>query len=81
MKILLACGVKINGVDSKGRTALHYACLFGNFWPANCLLKFSKCDVDATDSELNTPLILATKFGNKNLVRLLLSKGANKSKM
>lgn len=56
--------------------ALHRAALRGDFDYVSAFASRG-CDVDATDDEGNTPLMLAAKEGHARLCELLISFGAN----
>jgi ankyrin repeat protein len=58
--------------DKNGATAFHVAIKRGNWNVAKEFLE-SNADVNVTDSDGNTPLILAINLRNEDLTRLLLS--------
>lgn len=67
--------VNINIADSKGKTALYYACENNNIIAIDVLLGMNaRCNAD---SLMNSPLYIAVKTDNTNAVRMLKSKGAN----
>ncbi|XP_071037934.1 serine/threonine-protein phosphatase 6 regulatory ankyrin repeat subunit B-like [Parasteatoda tepidariorum] len=71
----------INAVDKVGRTALHLAAAYGNFYLVKTLLGY-EFRVDAKDHLLGwRPLRYADKDGHWVTVELLLRKGANAGDM
>ncbi|EDO32718.1 predicted protein, partial [Nematostella vectensis] len=75
LKLLLASGAKVNKRDHLGRSALLWACLQGLVDVVTSLVNDSQSEVDLnlTDNDGNTSLLLAVKSGNLEMVRLLLS--------
>jgi len=77
LTVLLATpGVAVNEADSEGRTALHFACGYGEVKCAEALLD-AKADVNATDKNANTALHYAAGYGKVEIVSLLVSSGAS----
>ena len=75
VKILLDRGVKVNGADAEGRTALHEAARWG---PELTKLLLDKgADVNARTKSGDTPLMVAAEGDQPDVVRLLLGKGAD----
>ena len=71
---LLKRGVKdIDALDKvRGFSAMHYACLYGNFVLVENLLKYG-ADVNVRSYfEEFTPLYLASYYGYENIVKILL---------
>lgn len=62
--------------DESGMTPLHWACVGGNY---NCVkyLLDANCHIENLNNGLNSPLLLASALGNKNIIVLLLEYGAN----
>uniref|UniRef100_A0A8C6QQS7 Transient receptor potential cation channel subfamily A member 1 n=1 Tax=Nannospalax galili TaxID=1026970 RepID=A0A8C6QQS7_NANGA len=65
----------VNAVDGNQETLLHRASLFDHHDLADYLISVG-ADINSTDSEGRSPLILATASASWNTVNLLLSKGA-----
>ncbi|XDC58401.1 hypothetical protein R6Z07M_009583 [Ovis aries] len=65
----------VNEVDGNHETLLHRASLFDHHELADYLISVG-ADIDITDSEGRSPLLLATASASWNTVNLLLSKGA-----
>ena len=74
--LLAAPGVAVNAADGEGRTALHFACGYGESKCAEALLD-AKADVNATDKNSNTALHYAAGYGKVEIVTLLVSSGAS----
>ncbi|XP_040600914.1 uncharacterized protein LOC121140287 [Mesocricetus auratus] len=66
--------------DCKQRTALHYACAYGQVEVVNFLLK-NNCDVDAIDMNSVTPLMKAVQNWTYECVCTLLKHGADPNHM
>lgn len=62
--------------DSNGLTALHWAAAYGQINSVQLLLK-NGAVLDKLGPEHETPLLLAANGGHHDVVRLLLSKGAD----
>ncbi|XP_028389671.1 transient receptor potential cation channel subfamily A member 1 [Phyllostomus discolor] len=65
----------VNAVDGNQETMLHRASLFDHHELADYLISVG-ADINSTDSEGRSPLLLATASASWNTVNLLLSKGA-----
>ncbi|KAG6414877.1 hypothetical protein SASPL_122251 [Salvia splendens] len=91
LKKALAGGANKDEEDSEGRTALHFACGYGETQHLRSSGKNGHCDgqvkcaqllleayakVDALDKNKNTPLHYAAGYGKKECVELLLKNGA-----
>ena len=64
----------VNEKDHDGRTALHRAAMAGCKNTVQCLLALPITNVNLVDDYGLTPLILASDFGQAEVVRLLLQK-------
>ncbi|KAM7494694.1 hypothetical protein LguiB_029303 [Lonicera macranthoides] len=74
LRSALVSGVNMETRDSEGRTALHYACIYGEVEWAKVLVE-AGAKVDALDKQKNTPLHYAAGYGGKECVTLLMEKG------
>ena len=68
---LLAGGAKVDEQDEEGRTALHFACGYGELACAEVLLEHGSA-VDTADHNRNTALHYAAGYGQTEGVALLL---------
>ena len=73
---LLASGQDINCCNTDGLTALHTACIDGNFQVA-CFLVNNNADVNSKDNEGWTPLHAAAGSRDVKIVSYLIGKNAN----
>ena len=76
VKELLDSGADVDEKDSEGRTALQFACGFGELDCAEALLK-ANASVDAIDSNHNTALHYAAGYDQPEAVGLLLKQYAS----
>jgi ankyrin repeat protein len=65
--------IVINAVDNHGKNALHYAIDFSNEDLVALFLSVQNCDLNFQDRDQMTPLHLAVKRNNPNIVYILLS--------
>ena len=72
---LLKLGANIETVDFMGQTPLYYAIRSNNRQFIDILIK--RCNLNHQDNNGVTPLMLAAKYGQKETLRVFLSKGAN----
>ncbi|CAH0699463.1 unnamed protein product [Spodoptera exigua] len=75
IRILLACGAKVNEPVTQGLRPLHYA-IWQRYLEATRLLVVRGCDVNARDDCGYSALHLAAEHGYTELVKLLLESGA-----
>ncbi|CAG9820526.1 unnamed protein product [Phaedon cochleariae] len=75
IRILLACGAKVNEPVTQGLMPLHYA-VWQRYYEAAQLLLTRGGDVNATDECGYSPLHLSAEHGYTEVVRLLLASGA-----
>ena len=66
----------MNEKDEEDRTALHFACGYGELECAKLLVE-SKAAINALDQNKNTPLHYAAGYGEEKCVQLLLENGAS----
>ncbi|KAG1700348.1 hypothetical protein DVH05_012149 [Phytophthora capsici] len=74
---LLSSGINLDVKDEDERTPLHWACALGQLEVAEFLLEHAKAAVNVQDDAGWTPLMSAASAGHGEIVRLLLSKGAD----
>ena len=75
LKELLQGGADKDEKDDEGRTALHFACGYGEIACAEELIK-AGANVDAKDGNENTPLHYAAGYGQAEAIQLLLDRYA-----
>ncbi|XP_028135453.1 serine/threonine-protein phosphatase 6 regulatory ankyrin repeat subunit C-like isoform X1 [Diabrotica virgifera virgifera] len=75
IRILLACGAKVNEPVTQGLMPLHYA-VWQRYYEATQLLLTRGGDVNATDECGYSPLHLSAEHGYTEVVRLLLASGS-----
>jgi ankyrin repeat protein len=75
--ILIAYGVYINQCNIEGNTALHMACDISSLSLVSVLVAKGAL-LDAQDNDMKTPLMHATRIGNREIVEYLLENGAVK---
>merc|ERR1712110_1152708 len=63
-------------VDRSGWNGLHHAAASGQIKPVEIMLYWN-FDINAVTNENETPILLATRNGHKNLTSLLLDNGAD----
>ncbi|MCJ1251149.1 Ankyrin-2 [Trapelia coarctata] len=75
---LLALGSDIHAIDNQASGVLHVAATYGKTEVINLLLKkASELDVEALDSNGNTPLLVAAANGHQSSVVALLDSGSD----
>lgn len=62
VKVLLQNGARVNDVDAKGKTALHFAAQYGRVEIGKILIN-SCASLNLKDEMGRTPLHLASEFG------------------
>ncbi|XP_068249793.1 transient receptor potential cation channel subfamily A member 1 homolog isoform X2 [Palaemon carinicauda] len=77
IRLLVDSGAEINAKDIYGQTPLHFAAMRGNDPAARDLLKCPRILVEARDSQLMTPLYVASTYGYVDIARRLIFAGAN----
>lgn len=78
---LIDAGAQIDIVDAKGCTAFLYAVLYDNNDIAKTLLNKSKDSVDKDSVDGFTPLMVAANNKNIEMVRMIVTAGANINKV
>ena len=73
LKELLRGGADKDDKDDEGRTALHFACGYGEIACSEALIK-AGADVNAKDGNDNTPLHYAAGYGQAEAIKLLLNR-------
>ena len=73
---LALCRSNVNEVDSRGRTAIAWATLRGDYWAVNLLLR-SRADPNICDEESKSPLLFACTCASIECIKLLLVANAN----
>ncbi|CAM9386119.1 unnamed protein product, partial [Ectocarpus sp. 13 AM-2016] len=76
MRLLVERGAVVTAVDSKGRTALHFAAERGQVAAIEYLAE-TTADLNATDTDGHTPLLIAALRGQESAVDALCVAGAD----
>lgn len=74
-QLLEAEGVNVDEADEEGRTALHFACGYGEIECAKALIA-AKAKLDAVDNNKNTALHYAAGYGQAESCKLLVERWA-----
>ena len=77
VQMLVDAVVNVNARDPHQRTALHIAVEGGNLGPLDILLRTPSIEVDASDENGATPLLLAVQAGVIEMIGDLLEAGAD----
>nr|XP_018670871.1 transient receptor potential cation channel subfamily A member 1 homolog [Ciona intestinalis] len=77
LDFLIAAGVRVNGKDFYGLTALHHASVRGNLCCVKKLMDCKGIAIEATDKQQMTPLHIAAIYGHVDIARSLIDSGAN----
>lgn len=75
IRILLACGARVDGPVTQGLHPIHYAA-YQNFVPAVRLLTLRGCDINAMDDNGYTSVHLSAERGFYELLEFLIRSGA-----
>ena len=71
--ILLSTKMDVNVQDNKGRTALHYACIYNRYETSVFLIEKPNIDINATDEDGKTALHHACQTSESRIIRLFLT--------
>lgn len=77
VKVLIKRGADVNAKCAGGLTPLHIAVSHNQGCIIEALLDCEKCNVNETNDDGNTALMLACKFGHKYAVEFLIKKASN----
>eukprot|EP00048_Salpingoeca_helianthica_P001780 m.51575 g.51575 ORF g.51575 m.51575 type:complete len:434 (+) comp11709_c1_seq1:742-2043(+) len=77
-RLLLQASASTSMPDHNGWTALHWACSLGDRRLASLLIQY-RCDIDVVNNKLCSPLMLAVREGNEDVVLLLLERFAKRN--
>jgi len=69
--------MNVNAKNSGGWTALHIVARENFYGLAKYLIKYGHADVDEEDNNMNTPLHIASQYGNHTIAQLLINNHAN----
>ncbi|WP_164967702.1 ankyrin repeat domain-containing protein [Arcobacter sp. CECT 8985] len=78
LELFFKNGLDINIKNSLGYRPLHYASYNNDIYLLNILIKYSNLKLNAKDINGDTPLIIATRRENINIVKKLINLNANK---
>ncbi|EUB54375.1 Ankyrin repeat and KH domain-containing protein mask [Echinococcus granulosus] len=76
MHVILIHGASVTATDALGSATLHWAAITGNTYCAHLLLQYG-IPMDNLSSSHFTPFMCAVYFGNINVVRYLIWRGAS----
>lgn len=76
VRLLIDNGCNVEAETAFKRRPIHLSCILGNKEGLEILLAY-KVEINPTDNNNNTPILLATENCFPNIVELLLSKGAD----
>ncbi|XP_067652901.1 ankyrin repeat domain-containing protein 50-like [Haliotis asinina] len=79
VKLLLDRGANVSLVDETGDNVLHFACIGGNLETVKLILSQDVIDINSRGNGSRTPVMDAAWKGDRNMVKLLLDRGANVS--
>lgn len=79
IKFLLKAGAAVDIRGEDGMTALHLAAKHGNLDAVHHIIQFTKININLQDEGGWTSLVWATEHKHMNIVKYLLSKGADPS--
>jgi ankyrin repeat protein len=76
LQAIIESKANMDNMDSNGWTALHHAANNGDFDSAVILIRDGKANVNAYSNQQRTPLHFASLNNHKDIIKLLLSNGA-----
>ncbi|XP_046560339.1 serine/threonine-protein phosphatase 6 regulatory ankyrin repeat subunit B-like [Haliotis rubra] len=76
---LVSHGADVSLVDVYGDYILHYACLSGDRKTVEFVLSLDGVDINSRGRWSKTPVMLAARWGHRDVVELLVSQGADVS--
>ncbi|XP_067661926.1 ankyrin repeat domain-containing protein 50-like [Haliotis asinina] len=79
VELLVEKGANLSLVNDRGRNILHVACLKGRLEVLMYILSLSTVDINSRDVRQKTPVMTAAESGQKEVVELLVERGANLS--
>ncbi|XP_048250105.1 ankyrin repeat domain-containing protein 17-like isoform X2 [Haliotis rufescens] len=79
VELLVSKGADVSLVDGGGNNSLHYACCGGDAETVKSVLSPNVVDIDGRGWRRRTPMMEAADRGHREVVELLVSKGANVS--
>ncbi|XP_048251276.1 inversin-like [Haliotis rufescens] len=77
--LLVSKGADVSLVDEDGYNTLHFACLGGHLETVEFVLSLNVVDINSRGLKSRTPVMWAAMKGNSDVVKLLVSKGADVS--
>jgi len=72
IEFLLTKNFDVNVKNSRGMTPLHICAQYNKNEIAKYLINVGKADIECEDNDLNTPLIIAARYDNYDMIELLL---------
>ncbi|XP_046371140.2 ankyrin repeat domain-containing protein 50-like [Haliotis rufescens] len=78
-KFLVSQGANVSQVDDDGDNILHWACIGGHVSMVKYLLSQHIIDINSRSKKGKTPLMKAAYYGQSDVLKFLVSEGANVS--
>ncbi|XP_048250953.1 uncharacterized protein LOC124123154 isoform X3 [Haliotis rufescens] len=79
VELLMSKGADVSLVDGDGDNILHLACLVGHLETVEFVLSLNVVGINSRGWRSMTPVMRAARWGHRDVVELLVSKGANVS--
>ncbi|XP_067661828.1 ankyrin repeat domain-containing protein 50-like [Haliotis asinina] len=79
VKLLVSRGADVSLVDTVGENVLHWACVGGHVQTVMYILSQSNVDINSSGWKKRTPMMAAAERGHTEVVKLLVSRGADVS--